>query len=305
MGIEWRETARVGRLFSPFSESFLFPMKIRYLFPWLVLVCALPVAAKDFEGTIHWKMSMDITDPALKAKMEAAQKQMADPAMQARMREAQAQMQNPQMQAMLAQHPEMKAMIEKQMAAMAGANQGGENPMSAMMPKGFKVTTKGGKSLVQIEGGVAGTDILTLGPGGPTYMINRSAKTYHKAPADDKPMPGEATVTVTKTSEKQDIMGYSCTKSVVEVSGVGDQSMTGSIWATSDIPGLSGKAFSEMRMGRSSRVNFMGKIDGVPLRTEMNAKGMKIAMEVDAVQPGSVDDAVFALPAGYTETATP
>src|SRR5690242_15873893 len=96
----------------------------------VLAVFTLTLRAEDFEGTITWKMKMEISDPALQAKMQAAQAKLADPAVQAQLAQAQAAMQSPQMQEMMRQNPQMKAMIEKQMAALKGPGAASGNPLS-------------------------------------------------------------------------------------------------------------------------------------------------------------------------------
>src|SRR4249920_842294 len=79
-----------------------------------VLILAMSSAwAQSFEGTIRWSMKMEITDPALKAKMAEGQQKMNDPKQQAEMKKLQEQMKDPQFKAMMENNPQMKAMMEK------------------------------------------------------------------------------------------------------------------------------------------------------------------------------------------------
>ncbi len=60
----------------------------------IVVVFALAITVSAWaqillKGLIKWSMKMDITDPALKAKMEEGQKKMNDPAQQAKMKKMQ------------------------------------------------------------------------------------------------------------------------------------------------------------------------------------------------------------------------
>src|SRR5882672_4581043 len=111
--------------------------------------------AQGFEGTIKWSMKMEITDPALKAKMEESQKKMNDPAQAEKMKKMQEQMNDPKMKAMMDANPAMKAQMENAMKMQ----QGGGDP-SSFMPKGFTVKIKGDNALTTIDGGMMAGDFL-------------------------------------------------------------------------------------------------------------------------------------------------
>lgn len=284
-------------------------MKLKPLALAVVVLAGLArLAAQDFQGTITWKMSAELTDPAMRAQMDSASQQMADPATQAKLAQAQAAMQNPQMQAMMAQNPQMKAMIEKQLAALNGAGAGGGaggNMMSGLFPKGFTVEVKDGNSLTKIDGGARPMETLTVAPAGTTYLLDTTAKTYRKlslpaASGDPAKKPR-----VTPTMETAKIMNYSCTKYLVEIPG-GRENMLATVWATKDIPGMSAKQLSHVQMGgRDSGSNFMAEIDGLPVKMEMTTPQAKITMELVSVTPVRLDDSRFRLPPDYTEQSAP
>src|SRR5260221_2363196 len=125
-----------------------FPMK--KMIPCFLLLCAGTAQSQNFEGTIKWSMKMEITDPAMKAKMEEGMKKMNDRAMQAQMKEMQAKMNDPQMKAAMDANPQMKAQMENAMKMMAGGD------MSSMMPKGFLIELKDGNAVSRMEGGPMG-----------------------------------------------------------------------------------------------------------------------------------------------------
>lgn len=56
-----------------------------------------------------------------------------------------------------------------------------------------------------------------------------------------------------------------------------------------------------MKLSEGSDTSFMSSIEGVPLRMEIAAEGMKITMEASAVKKESLADSLFVLPAGFTE----
>ena len=114
--------------------------------------------AQNFEGTISWKFSMEITDPKAKAEMEAAQKKMNDPETQAQMKALMEQMNDPQMKAMMDANPQMKKQME---AALKMAQGGGD--INSMMPKGMVTKMKNQNAVTTMDGGFMGNmEILYL-----------------------------------------------------------------------------------------------------------------------------------------------
>ena len=96
---------------------------MKNLFSILFLAVAVVGNGQTFEGTFHWTMTMEITDPVMKAKMDEAQKQLNDPETQAQLKEMQAKMNDPEMKKMMEQNPQMKAAME---TAMKSAARGGD-----------------------------------------------------------------------------------------------------------------------------------------------------------------------------------
>ncbi len=141
----------------------------------LFLLAALLGRSQSFEGSIQWTMSVEITDPAMKARMEKAQQQMSDPKKQAELKEMQERMNDPEMKKMMDSNPEMKAAMENAIKSMGGGPQAG---MNDMMPKGMTMKVKGGNMTTIVQGGMAdGMEILHLKDQPPT-RINRIEKTY-------------------------------------------------------------------------------------------------------------------------------
>ncbi|MBS0631451.1 MAG: DUF4412 domain-containing protein [Verrucomicrobia bacterium] len=273
---------------------------------FLAAVClAVTLSAQDFEGTISWKMTAEIADPALKAKMQAAQARLASPEMQAQLQQAQAAMQNPQMQEMMRQNPQMKAMIERQLAAMQGpgAASAAENPLAAMLPESFTFKTKGQRSLVIIKGGMAAGEILTMADKDATYRINRDEQTYQKIGHESAETPSTTIYKITRTTETAKILGYTCTRCDVEPgTSTSPEKMTYTVWVTSEIKGLDPKKLREIRVGQGrSGANFVGQLDGVPLKMEVHSAKANFTMEVTAITPGALSAAAFELPANFTE----
>lgn len=271
---------------------------------FVTVLLATGLHAQNFEGTVTWKMRADITDPAAKKEMQAAQAQMASPEMQAQMREAQAAMQSPEMQEMMKQNPQMRAMLEQKMGALKGVGGmtgGGGGGFDSMFPKGFNLQTKGQRTLVKIEGGMMASEVLTQSDKDASYKLNREAQTYQKLP-QSKPTEGPAeNFKISRTTETAKILGYNCTKYLVTSQGRQERANY-SVWVTSEIKGLDPKKLRGLRVGRESGPNFMSQLDGVPLKMEIATPEANITMEVSAIKKESLADGLFELPADFTET---
>lgn len=266
----------------------------------LVLTMAtLNAWSQGFEGTIKMSMKMEITDPALKAKMEAGQQKMNDPANQAKMKEMEARMNDPQFKKMMEANPQLKAQMENVMKMQSG---GGAPGPADMMPKSIAVKLKNGNSLVIMEGGMMSGEMLHLADKNQTVRLDRQNKTYMVVPSG-KGMPGqteEIKPTVTKTSETATILNYTCTKYIVTIQERG-QTMTTNVWATTDIKDIDGKALAKQRMNRGQSFFFEG-VDGVTLKAESQTAHEKITWEVTDIKKESLNAADFTIPSDYTES---
>lgn len=276
-------------------------MKLTRLLGSLALTCLVAFAARaaDFEGTLKWTLSAEITDPAMKAQMAEAQKQMADPAKLAQMK---AMMDSPQMKAAMEQNPQMKAAMEAQikMAEDAAAGKGEGDMLTSMMPKSMTVRTKGGKSLVTTEGGAMPMEILSVNEPAAAYWINRKDRSYSKIPLEQaEAEAAKVEHKVTKGSRTTKILGYTCQEYLLEMTQQGTQ-IRGILWATKDIPGLDSKALARASIGGQDAA-YLAKIDGVPLKMEMTMPQMRMVVQASEVTPGKVADSLLAVPAGFTE----
>jgi len=260
-----------------------------------VLVLAVSSAwAQSFEGTIKWSMKMEITDPALKAKMAEGQKNMNDPAQQAKMKQMQDQMNDPKMKAMMEANPAMKAQMENVMKMQ----QGGGDP-SSMMPKGFTVKVKGANSLTTVVGGMMAGDILNTPD--KSVHFDRANKTYSVMPSSEgKGMEKAQKPTVTKTSETTKILGYNCTKYIVTTADRG-QPITSNFWSTTEIKDIDLKAMAKQRTGRGQAFMPEG-MEGMPLRIESFTKEGNMVMEVTEIKRESLSASDFTIPSDYKET---
>ncbi|MBS1487524.1 MAG: DUF4412 domain-containing protein [Bacteroidetes bacterium] len=256
-------------------------------------LATLSLNAQSFEGTIKWSMKMDITDPAMKAKMAEGQKQMNDPATQAKMKEMQEKMKDPQFKAMMEQNPQMKAMMEK---AMQGAS--GGDMMGSMMPKQMIVRIKGANTLTTMEGGMMAGDMLHTPD--KSVRIDRENKTYSLLPSGNGQHNEDTKPTVTKTSETKSILGHTCTKYIV-TSSEHNMEVKVSLWTTTDFKDIDLKAFSQQRVGKGQSLTYEG-VDGVPLRIETATKQGNMVMEVTDIKRESLNASLFTVPSDYKET---
>jgi hypothetical protein len=259
----------------------------------------LTAFAQNFEGTITWSLKYDMAG-AMGQQMQQAQQMMNDPAIQAQM---QAAMNNPMMRQMMEQNPQMKAMMDGMGRGGAG---GAGGAMNSMMPKGVTVKIKGNSSLSTIEGGMTAGEILTLADKNVAYMIDRPSRTYTTVNQNTAAAAAPAgRYKITKTSETTTILGYSCTKTVVEETSGRGPAATYTIWSTTGIAGANSKQFAQMKLTQGGDSSFMAAIDGVPMRMEIAAPEMKATMEATAVKKESLPDSLFVLPAGFTEQKLP
>jgi hypothetical protein len=266
----------------------------------LLLLLSSAVLAQDFEGTLKWSMKTEITDPKLKAQLEEAEKKMADPATQAQMKQAMEKMNDPQFKKMMDSNPQLKAQMEAMMKNMQSGN------MNSMMPAGMTLKTKGGNVLSVIEGGImGGMETLFLKDKNESYLINRGAKTYSVLPKHESPASGpDPSVTVKKTTEKQKILNYTCTKTLVTVSE-GTHTVNQVFWTTTELKGIDYKSLSSQSMGKGKEALYYKDLEGVPLKMEMTMPQGTMTMEVTEIKKQSLPASDFQIPAGFTQTAAP
>ena len=265
------------------------------IFFLLASVCCI---SQNFEGTMKWSMKSEITDPKLKAQMEEAQKKLNDPATQAEMKQMKEKMNSPEMKAMMDQNPQMKQQMEAAMKMMEGGD------MNSMLPTGFIVKVKNGNTLSIMEGGImGGTETLYLKEKNQSFLINQSSKTYTVLPTTSSDTKTHGEVKVTKTTETQKILNYTCVKTIVTTTDKG-KSMDQVFWTTKEIKDFDLKSLSSQRIS-SNQALFYNSIEGVPLKMEMVTPEMKLEMQVMEIKKETLASSLFAVPAGFTETKLP
>lgn len=257
-------------------------------------ICPQLLLAQTFEGIVRWTMTMEIKDPEMRAKMAEAQRQMNDPATQQQLKEMEAKMNDPEMKKMMEQNPQMKAAMENAMKSAKGP--GG---MNDMMPKGMIIKVKGMNIATVMEGGMAdGMEILHM-KDQPPVRINRKDMTYSKMPSGPPQGTQTPEITVNKTTETMKILGYNCTKYIVNVKVEGKDVMQ-TMWTTTEIKDIDLKALARQG-GRGQGPMFSDKVEGVPLRMEMASPQGNMVMEVAEIKKQTLSDAEFSIPAGFKE----
>lgn len=255
--------------------------------------------AQNFEGVIKWSVETEITDPKMKVQMEEAEKKMKDPATQVQMKQMQEKMNDPQMKAMMDANPQMKAQMELAIKMMQGGD------MNSMLPKGFIIKVKNGNTRTIMDGGVmAGNETLYLKEKNQAYLINETNKTYTLlSHGSNTPGKMQGDVKVTKTSETQKILGYTCTKTIVTVTDKG-KSIDQIFWTTTEIKDLDLRGLSKQNMGGNQSM-FYESLEGIPLKIEMTTPQAKMAMQVVEMKKEVLPAAAFEVPAGFTEVKLP
>jgi hypothetical protein len=268
------------------------PMKKSLITAFILLIVAT-VQAQTFEGIIRWSFKTEITDPAAKAKMDAAQAKMNDPAHQAKMKEMQAKMNDPEFKKMMDANPQLKA----QMEAMAKMSEGGD--INSMMPKSMEVRVKNQNAISKMEGGIMGNmEILYLKDKAASYRIDRQTKTYSVLPAGNSHSAHQPEVKVTKTSETLKVLNHSCTKYLVE-SSLNGKTFQQFVWATKDIKDFDMKSIANQ--GGNGQSFYFDKIEGVPLKMQMMMPQGTMIMEAIEIKKQALPASDFAIPADYKE----
>ncbi|MDZ4714545.1 MAG: DUF4412 domain-containing protein [Cytophagales bacterium] len=264
-----------------------------------ICLCAIGAWAQGFEGTIRWSMTMEITDPKLKAEMETAQQQLNDPETKEQLKELQERMKDPEMIKMMESNPQMKAAME--VAMKSAVRGGGPENMQDMMPRGMMLKIKGNNMVSTMEGGMAnGMEVLHV-KDKPVTRVNRAEKTYSKMP-ESGGQPAKAKVT--KTTESMKVLGYPCTKYVVEVTEQGT-TMQQVFWCTTAIKDINMKALARQKMGQGKGSMYYDEMEGVALKIEMGSSQGMMIMEAKEIKRGKVNDADFIIPADFKEVKMP
>jgi len=146
------------------------------------------------------------------------------------------------------------------------------------------VKIKGLNTLTKMEGGMFAGEVLYVKDKDQSYLLDRQNKTYSAMPhGAEKAMNNTASsdAKVTKTGETAKILGYNCTKYIIEVTANG-KPMIQTMWATTEIKDIDMKALSKHRWGKEQV--YFDKVDGVPLKIEMKTPQGIMTMEATEIK---------------------
>ena len=150
------------------------------------------------------------------------------------------------------------AMISVILMFAGGMGAAGGITMDSMMPKGVSLKIKGGSSLSVIEGGMTAGEVLTLADKNVAYLIDRPSRTYSTLNQNSAAaLAPSGRYKITKTGETTTILGYSCTKTLVEETGGRGAATTYTIWSTNAIAGANSKQFSQLKLTQGGDSSFM------------------------------------------------
>lgn len=270
--------------------------KIKLIVAALLLASSF-IQAQNFEGTIEWKMTFDITDPKVKNDMATAEKQMNDPKNKAQMAELEKQMNDPEMKAMMDSNPEIKAQMEKVLALAKGGT-----GMAGMMPSNIIMKSKNNNSIVTMNGAVGYTTLNLVT--GESYTIDNHARTYSKntTHANDTPAATDK-YKITKTNETVKILGYNCTKYIITYTE-SDKNVTHHVWTTSEVKDFDWQKIKNTNNFKRN-AEWLNKVDGIPLKIQVQEVTANLTMEVVKIQKEVLSDELFKLPSGYKEVPAP
>lgn len=105
---------------------------------------------------------------------------------------------------------------------------------------------------------------------------------------------------ISKTSEAATVLGYPCTKYVVE-STLNDRPVKQVFWTTTAIRNFDLTPLTQQRLGSSGQAFYYEQIEGVPLKIEMTHPEGRMIFEAMEVKKEALPSSDFAIPAGFTE----
>ncbi|GAL86307.1 hypothetical protein CHU_1650 [Sporocytophaga myxococcoides] len=254
--------------------------------------------SQNFEGTIKWSMKIDLKNAqhqeAVKGNSSASQ-------MDAEIKKLEDQMNDPEFKKQMEANPQLKSLMEENLSrlqSMQGSSGGGAG---GFMPTGVLIKIKDGNNLIKLEGGMSEMlgEILYLKDKDQSYSIRRKNKTYSVLPKASESKEKEPIVKVTKTGEIVKIIGYTCTKYIIQVTDQG-KTINQAVWTTKEIKDFDPKGLSKMTSAGSKEAKFyLDGVEGVPLKMESDNGEMKMVMEVTELKKTPLDGSIFSIPSDY------
>lgn len=173
----------------------------------------------------------------------------------------------------------------------------------AMIPQKMLLSIKDHNSHLKFVGGMTQGllgDILYHSKDKNLYSIFDHNKTVTKTSVESlKNMTDKSGFTAVKTQETSSILGYECTRFVVKDEKEGTET---SLWCTKSISNASA---SVMVYFLESMTQFgVNGIEGLPLKIEFKGKEFDLTLTAQNKEEKTLASTLFAVPAGYTLTAT-
>jgi hypothetical protein len=254
--------------------------------------------SQDFEGIIKWAVKIDLKN----AQVQNAEKGSDGAQMDAEIKKLEEQLNDPQFKKQMEANPQLKSLMEENLNRLKSM-QGNTGGAAGFMPTGLLVKIKNGNNLIKMEGGISEMmgEILYLKEKDQSYSIRRKNKTYSVLPkGEENTNKGKGPeVKVTKTSETLKILGYTCTKYIVQVTDQG-KTIHQTIWTTKEIKNFDPNGLSKMTSAGSKEAKiYLEGVEGVPLKMEIDNGEMKMAMEVIELKNTPLDASLFVIPSDY------
>lgn len=257
----------------------------------IVFAClAGNLAAQQFEGTITYKITMEFSDPRKKTQMEETRKRINDPRNRARYEQIEGKLSDPQARVTMERNPRERKEMDQAMAEIEGGS---------MFPTGIRISMKNENSLTELQGVFPYSLLLYLKENNQRYVLNRKLKTFSPVSARERrTFKSDSSAVVTRTSEKANILGYECTKFIVEKMK-GGQPVTQEVWTTTDIKGFD---VSSLQRQNIARIQWnLDKVEGVPLKlTGKNNDGV-FTVEAVEIKAQPQPEADFKIPGDFKE----
>jgi hypothetical protein len=264
---------------------------------FLATLALLLIATAGFtqksDGLIRWAMHTEITDPELKASIDETRRFVNDPDSQAKLQEYEAKKDDPKFLVTLQSDPKKKEEME-----LLLDSKGTLDKVSAS-PSAVVVKFRGANYLTTVEGGVLDKNAVLYDAGrNVSYVINHPNKTYTVVPASINNAP-QRTPKITRTSETAKILGYNCTKYVIELPGR-NGTVAMNYWSTTEID-IDLKALEKQSLNRGQRFIY-AEIEGIPLKVETTTPFSITKIEATEYKSTTIPASDFVVPAGYSET---
>ncbi len=256
--------------------------------------------SQNFEGTIKWAMKIDLKNAQ---HQDAAKGNSSGAQMDAEIKKLEAQMNEPEFKKQMEANPQLKSLMEENLNRLQSMQGGSGGGAGSFMPTGVLIKIKDGNNLIKMEGGMAEMlgEILYLKDKDQSYSIRRKNKTYSVLPkaSESKEKEKEPVVKVTKTSETLKIIGYTCSKYIIQVTDHG-KTINQAVWTTTEIKDFDPKGLSKMTSAGSKEAKiYLDGVEGVPLKMESDNGEMKMVMEVTELKKTPLDASLFSIPSDY------